>query len=81
MNGLDNVLTVVTGDVAAAKRDLTAARMAYLAQRSDANLRRWNAALMRVYLASAGVVDEAHEQEDEDEQDESKTDPRMGRVR
>jgi hypothetical protein len=70
MNGLDNVLTVVTGDVAAAKRDLTAARMAYLAQRSDANLRRWNAALMRVYLASAGVVDEAHEQQEREAFDE-----------
>jgi hypothetical protein len=61
---IDRLPNVVTGDVAAAKRDLAAAREAFLACHSDENLRRWNAALMRVYLASAGVVDEAHERKE-----------------
>jgi hypothetical protein len=61
---IDRLLNVVTDDVAAAKLDLAAARESFLAHHTDANLRRWNAALMRVYLASAGQVDEAHEQQE-----------------
>jgi hypothetical protein len=67
---IDRLLNAVTGDVAAAERDLAAAREAFFACHSDENLRRWNAALMRVYLASAGVVDEAHEQQEREAFDE-----------